>query len=188
MTIEEGRHAMTSRSILATLTAAFLLATLSGSLPAATRTTDVNVSAGVVAQCTVAGGAGSGMPVALLDFGSRDALASGRARAQSPSGGGGALPVLCNSATVTPTLTLSTGANAGGGSLRRLSGPGAVLVDYALYRDSARTQFIDASPFSLPGITAGVPYVLTLYGSLPVPAQASAEGNYADAVDVTVSY
>ncbi|HUD31799.1 MAG TPA: spore coat U domain-containing protein [Variovorax sp.] len=179
---------MIHRSLPATLPAAFLLAMLSGDLPAATRTADVSVSAGVVAQCTVAGGAGSNMPAALLDFGSRDALASGMARAQSPSGGSGALQVLCNSATVTPTLTLGTGAHAGGGSLRRLSGPGAVLVDYALYRDSARTQFIDASPFSLPGITAGVPYVLTLYGSLPVPGQASAEGSYADAVDVTVSY
>lgn len=179
---------MSPRSLPAALPAALLLAVLSGDLPAATQTANVNVSAGVVAQCTVAGGAGSGLPAALLDFGNRDALASGMARAQSASGGTGALQVVCNSSTVTPTLTLGTGAHAGGGSLRRLSGPGAVLVDYALYRDSARTQFIAASPFPLPGITAGVPYVLVLYGSLPVPGQASVEGSYADAVDVTVSY
>ena len=179
---------MIHRSLLATLPAALLLAMLSGDLLGATQTANVNVSAGVVSQCAVAGGAGSGMLAAVLDFGSRDALASGLAQSQSPSSGSGALQVVCNSNTVTPTLTLDTGANAGGGSLRRLSGPGAVLVDYALYRDSARTQFIDASPFSLPSLTASVPYVLTLYGSVPVPSQASAEGSYADAVNVTLSY
>ena len=183
---------MIFRSLLAPLPVAWpvawFLASLSGNLLGATQTAHLNVSASVVAQCTVAGGAGSGLPAAVLDFGSRDVLASGTARGQSPSSGTGALQVVCNSDTVTPTLALDAGAHPGGGSLRRLSGPGSVLVDYALYRDSARSQVVDTSAFALPRVTAGLPYVLVLYGSLPVPSQASVAGSYADVVNITLSY
>ena len=187
---------MTRRSLLAVppvLAATLMFAATPAAVTAATspQTANINVSAGVVDQCVVSGGAGSGLPMALLDFGSRDALATGAAAAQSPSGGSGALQVVCNSTTVTATLALSAGAHGGGGTLRRMSGPGgpgAVLVDYALYRDSARTQFVDTAPFALPNLASGVPYVLVLHGHLPVPSQASAQGNYSDAVSITLSY
>lgn len=181
---------MTTRLLLAVLPAALLLASMPGPVAAAAQPAiaSVNVSAGMVDQCVVSGGAGSGLSSALLDFGNRDALASGPAAAQSPSSGNGALQVVCNSATVTPTLTLSAGAHSGGTALRRMSGPGAVLVDYALYRDSGRTQFIGTAPFSLPSLASGVPYELVLYGRLPTPGQANAQGSYADAVSITLSY
>ncbi len=123
-----------------------------------------------------------------MNFGTRDVLASSPATAQTPSSGLGVLQVLCTATGLTPTLTLNTGLNPGGSSLRRLSGPSGTLVDYALYHDSAKTQPVDANPFALPALTVGTPYTLVLYGRLPTPSQANVAGSYVDTVSLTITY
>ena len=102
--------------------------------------------------------------------------------------GTGTLTVACTKGTAA-TIDLGNGSNLSGGSRRMASG--ANFLNYALYKDAARTQVWGS------GMTGGSTLAynsttkastnLTVYGTIP-QAQDVAAGSYADLVQATINY
>lgn len=101
----------------------------------------------------------------------------------------GTIGVQC---TNTTPYNIGLGAGAGSGatiSTRRMSSGGGATIDYSLYRDSAAAQVwgdtVNSNTLSATG--SGAVQSHTVYGRVPVQAT-PAPGNYADTVQVTVTY
>lgn len=129
----------------------------------ATATTTFQVTANVTAACTVA--------ATNLAFGAYSATVG---------------PV---DTTSTITITCSNGKgwtlDIGGANnaARTMAGPTAVTLDYGMYNDFARSI---AFP-STTGTGTGAAQAVTVFGRIP-GAQFVPVGNYADTVNVTVTY
>lgn len=142
---------------------------------AATTTTTFPVTATVLTACAV-----TANPLA---FGNYDPTAATALDATTT------LSVLC---TVGTSFTVGLNAGTGTGATvttRRMTN-GANTLNYALYREAARTNNWGNTPGTdtPPPTTAPVlPTSLTVYGRVPA-GQNVAPGGYADTVTVTVNY
>lgn len=101
----------------------------------------------------------------------------------------GAIGVQC---TNTTPYNIGLGAGAGSGATvatRRMSSGSGGTIDYSIYLDSAGTQVwgdtVNSNTFS--GTGTGAVQTQTVYGRVPVQPT-PAPGNYADTVQITVTY
>ncbi|MGB2932401.1 MAG: spore coat protein U domain-containing protein [Methyloceanibacter sp.] len=99
------------------------------------------------------------------------------------------------SVTCTPGTAWTTSLSAGSGAgatvvLRKMTGPGAVTINYTIYRDAARTQVWGngtSGTFTVAGTGSGSAQVQTGYGRVP-PQTTPAPATYSDTIVVTVTY
>jgi spore coat protein U-like protein len=166
------------KNILRCGTAAALLTAAIGATPAFA--TDANsslaVNASVTANCTVS--------TSAVAFGNVD-VTSGQAVQ-----GTGSVSVTCTNGTAW-TAAADAGAGTGADLATRKMANGADLLDYSLFTDSARTQTWGdgqgaTTTFAATG--TGTAQVKTVYGLIPAGQTGVAAGDYADTVQVTVSY
>lgn len=143
-----------------------------GTAEAATTTSTFNVTATVQATCTVS--------ATNLAFG---------AYAGVQVTGTTAIAVSC-----TNTTAYQVGLNAGATSgatvtTRQMAGPSAAVLNYALYRDAARTQNWGntAGTDTVSGTGDGTQRSITVYGTIPA-GQYVSPGAYSDTIVVTVTY
>lgn len=153
---------------------ALVLAALPQATSAATSTGSFNVSMTIQSSCLLA----SSSSVA---FGTQGVLSAN-------TDATGTLDVQCTNSTPY-TVALDAGAGAGATTTTRKMTAGTSTIDYALYRDSARTltwgntQGTD----TVAGTGTGATQTLTVYGR--VPSQSTpAGGSYSDTVNVTITY
>jgi spore coat protein U-like protein len=82
---------------------------------------------------------------------------------------------------------LNGGAN-GTVTARKMSNGASALLNYGLYRDTARTQnFAEGASARLVTLTATGSGTVPVYGAIP-GAQAVAEGTYTDTVQITLTF
>jgi spore coat protein U-like protein len=168
---------------LGVLTAAFASAALlvTNDAPAGTATSNVDVTATVVANCTIT-------TTQAVAFGNYDPVS---ANAATPKDATGTLSVTCTNGS-SAAIGLSQGNNAAMGStdaapLRRMLSGGNFL-SYDLYRDSARTQLWGQDVTVDLEITGtGTAASQTIYGRIPA-GQNKPAGAYADVVVATVTF
>lgn len=139
---------------------------------ASTTTTTFNVTASVVATCSV-----SATDVA---FGSYTA---------AQLDGSGTLSVTCtNQLPYTVELSAGTGSGATVAS-RLMTGPSSQTITYSLYQNAGRTTLwgLTAATQSVAGTGSGAAQSLTVYGRAPA-SQTPIVGSYSDTITVTVTY
>ncbi len=144
---------------------------------AATAVTNLSVTATVAANCTI-----STAPVA---FGAYDPVG---VNAAANLNGTGTVTVACTKGTAA-TIDLGVGNNLSGGSRRM--GSGSDFLNYALYKDAARTQVWGT------GLAGGSTYAyaaasknsvaVTVYGTVPMNQDVTV-GAYTDTVVATINY
>jgi spore coat protein U-like protein len=152
--------------------AAVVLASSAPASFAATASGTLTISASVVAACTVVGSA--------IAFG---------AYTQSVVNQSGTITVLCTNGTA-----YNVGLDAGTGtgatvSNRKMSAAGGGTLNYALYRDAARTSNWGSTigTDTATGTGSGLTQTLTVYGQIAA-AQTPLAGAYSDTVTVTLTY
>ncbi|MBV9883503.1 MAG: spore coat protein U domain-containing protein [Sphingomonadaceae bacterium] len=156
-------------------------AALTAAFAAPAFATDANsslgVNASVTANCTV-----STSPVA---FGNVD-VTSGQAVQ-----GTGSVSVTCTNGTAW-TAAADAGAGSGADLATRKMANGADLLNYGLFTDAARTQpwgdGVEGATALFSGTGTGTPQTDTVYGLIPAGQTGVPAGDYADTVQVTVSY
>ena len=144
---------------------------------AGSATANLNVSASVSAVCTIS--------TAAVAFGAYDPVVTNAAAALN---GTGTLTVACTKGA-SATIDLGVGGNLLAGSRRMTSG--ADFLNYALYKDAARTQVWGT------GLAGGATLTynsatkaatnLTVYGTVP-GGQDVTVGSYSDVVVATINY
>jgi spore coat protein U domain-containing protein, fimbrial subunit CupE1/2/3/6 len=144
---------------------------------ATTATNTFTVQAVINAACSVS--------ATTLNFGTYDP-ASGTALS-----GTSTVNVSCTSGTPY-TTSLDVGTAAGSSFTTRTIASGTNILNYNLYRDSARTQVWGdgtGSTFTVAGTGSGIltPIALTVYGQVPT-AQDKPPGTYTSTITVTVTY
>lgn len=158
--------------VLHALLAACLVAVLGGPATAATTSGTLSVSVVVRPSCTVSG--------ATLDFGT---YSSGQAADLT----GFAQISYSNCPAGELRFELNGGAN-GTATARKLSDGRGGLLNYAIYRNSARTQnFGQGSEAKLVTLTAPGSGQVSIYGKIP-GGQAVAGGTYTDTVVITLDF
>ncbi len=172
-------HATKNLSRIAIVTSLTLALNCPAPALAASSSDTLAVSATVAATCTVAGN--------TLAFG----IYSGQLIDASTT-----IAVTCTN-TTTYSVALSSGAHAGSGggegrANRRMAGPGAARLAYALFNNSGRTTewTSDAGEGGqglVSGTGNGAAQLLTIYGRLTA-AQYVTPGSYSDTVTATVTY
>ena len=144
---------------------------------AAQQTANLNVTASVAANCTI-----TTSPVA---FGAYDPVV---ANASTDLTASGSVNVACTKGTPA-TIDLGNGGNLSGGSRRM--GSGSDFLNYALYKDAARTQVWGSGLAG--GSTAAynaatkASTAVTVYGTVP-QSQDVTVGAYSDVVLATINY
>ena len=141
----------------------------------ATATGNMNVKMTIQAECKV-------QTATDMDFGTKGVLDANTDQTSTIS-------VQCTNST-----PYNIGLSAGGGAgatlaARRMTGPGAAVVNYSLYRDAARTQVwgTTVGTDTVAGTGNGAVQPVTVYGR--VPAQSTPViGAYTDVVAITVTY
>ncbi|EOA05751.1 hypothetical protein HBH1_00486 [Herbaspirillum sp. BH-1] len=164
-------NAKKNRFVAATVAAVVLASSAPASF-AATASGTLTISASVVAACTVVGSA--------IAFG---------AYTQSVVNQSGTITVLCTNGTA-----YNVGLDAGTGtgatvSNRKMSAAGGGTLNYALYRDAARTNNWGSTigTDTATGTGSGLTQTLTVYGQIAA-AQTPLAGAYSDTVTVTLTY
>lgn len=154
-----------------TLLATALLAASPLAFAAGTATGNMTVSIEIQNNCTISANA--------LSFGTPDTLAANIDAATTVSvscSGLGAFNIGFNA---------GTGAGATFAS-RKMTGP--ALIDYALYRDAARTQVLDNSTVRIGATSTGVAQSFDVYGRVFAGQNPKPVGTYSDTVVATVSF
>jgi spore coat protein U-like protein len=151
-----------------------LLSTLGGpgAVLAATAGTTFNVTANVVAACTVS--------ASNVAFGSYTAV---------QLDGSGSISVNCtNQSPYTVELDVGGGSGATMAN-RKMNGPSNHTLTYSLYQDSSRTTVWGsvAGTQAVAGTGSGTAQALTVYGRIPA-SQTPVAGSYTDTITVTVTY
>ena len=162
-------------SFLLRLVGAAAVATcFAGAASAATATGTIGESITITATCTV----GTSTDVG---FGTQGLL-------NSPVNTTGALSVQCTNTTPYDVGLDPGGATGATVTTRQMSGGGAT-VNYALYRDSGRTQNWGdtVGTDTLSGTGNGAAQSITVYAKVPTQTT-PAPGLYTDTVNVTVTY
>ena len=144
---------------------------------AGSQTANLNVTASVSAVCTIS--------TVTVAFGAYDPVV---ANAATDLNGTGTLTVACTKGAAA-TIDLGVGNNLSGGSRRMSSGTD--FLNYALYKDGARTQVWGT------GMTGGTTLTynsaskastsITVFGKVP-QAQDVTVGSYSDVVVATINY
>lgn len=154
-----------------------VLALISVPAFAGSATANLNVSASVSAVCTIS--------TAAVAFGAYDPVVTNAAAALN---GTGTLTVACTKGA-SATIDLGNGGNLSGGSRRMTSG--SDFLNYALYKDAARTQVWGTGMAGGTTLTynsaSKVSTNLTVYGTVPA-AQDVTVGAYSDVVVATINY
>jgi len=144
---------------------------------AATATANLNISASVAAVCTI-----STSPVA---FGAYDPVV---ANAATDLNGTGTVTVACTKGAAA-TIDLGNGGNLSGGSRRMSSG--SDFLNYALYKDAARTQVwgtgLAGGTTSAYNAASKAATAVTVYGTVPQNQDVTV-GAYSDVVLATINY
>ena len=144
---------------------------------AGSATANLNVTATVSAVCTI-----STAPVA---FGAYDPVVT---NAATDLNGTGTLTVACTKGA-SATIDLGVGNNLSGGSRRMSSG--SDFLNYALYKDAARTQVwgsaMTGGSTSTYNSATRNSTAITVYGKVP-QAQDVTVGAYSDVVVATINY
>jgi spore coat protein U-like protein len=152
---------------------------LAGATPAFAQTAqgDLAVSASVSKSCIVS--------TSPLNFGSVD-VTNGQSFESTAE-----LSVRCTSGADW-TATADAGLGSGATTATRRMQNGANLLDYTLYTDSARTNIWDdvegEGDNVIAGIGSGSAQLTTIYGRVFGGQNSLPSGNYADTVQVTVTY
>jgi spore coat protein U-like protein len=137
----------------------------------------LDVNATVSANCTVS--------TTAVAFGNVD-VTSGQAVP-----GTGDISVTCTSGTAW-TAAADAGAGAGADLAIRKMSDGSNLLDYRLFTDPARSQIwgdgIEAATATFASTGTGTAQSKTVYGLIPAGQTGVPAGEYADTVQVTVSY
>ena len=144
---------------------------------AGSATSNLSVTASVSAVCTIT--------TSVVAFGAYDPVVT---NATTDLTGAGSVNVACTKGTPA-TIDLGVGSNLSGGSRRMSSG--SDFLNYALYKDAARTQVwgsgmtggSTASYTSATKASTSVP----VYGTVP-QAQDVTVGSYTDTVLATINY
>ncbi|HZG21966.1 MAG TPA: spore coat U domain-containing protein [Herbaspirillum sp.] len=164
-------NAKKNRFVAATVAAVVLASSAPASF-AATASGTLTISASVVAACTVVG--------STIAFG---------AYTQSVVNQSGTITVLCTNGTA-----YNVGLDAGTGTgatvaNRKMSAAGGGTLNYALYRDAARTNNWGSTigTDTATGTGSGLTQTLTVYGQIAA-AQTPLAGAYSDTVTVTLTY
>lgn len=140
----------------------------------ATATTTFQVTATVAANCELSAN--------TLAFGSYDPISVTDTDAASTI-----------TATCTNGVPYGIGLNAGVGagasvSDRKMTGPSASLLDYAIYSDAGRTTIWENTGGAVVSDTGdGTGQVIDVYGRIP-NSQAVISGAYADTITVTITF
>ncbi|MBG7618868.1 spore coat U domain-containing protein [Herbaspirillum sp. AP02] len=164
-------NAKKNRFVAATVAAVVLASSAPASF-AATASGTLTISASVVAACTVVGSA--------IAFG---------AYTQSVVNQSGTITVLCTNGTAYNVgLDAGTGTGSTVGN-RKMSAAGGGTLNYALYRDAARTSNWGSTigTDTATGTGSGLTQTLTVYGQIAA-AQTPLAGAYSDTVTVTLTY
>jgi spore coat protein U-like protein len=155
--------------------AAVATMTLFGPALAATATGNMTVRITIQAECKI-------QTSSDLDFGTRGVIDANIDQTST-------IGVQCTSGQ-----TYNVGLSAGGGAgatttVRQMTGPAAATINYALYRDTARTLLwgVTIGTDTLAGTGNGNVQNLTVYGRVP-PQVTPAAGVYTDTVAITVTY
>lgn len=159
-----------SKTYAVAFSAAMLAAT--GGAWAATATDNLDVSLTVEASCSVV--------ASPLAFGTVSSLAA-------DVDGQATLDVTCSDGAGY-TVSLDAGGGTGASTTTRKLTSGADTINYALYKDSARTSnFGSTGGEEATGTGNGTAQTIDVYGRVP-SGQTAATGVYADAVTVTITY
>jgi spore coat protein U-like protein len=159
-----------------------LLLLITGSAFAGTATSNLNVSATVVADCTI-------NSVGSLGFGNNLGISFVIDGVNAT--GTSNINYVCSNSGVAPTIRLGQGSNAVNGStdaspLRRIAS-GANYISYALYQDSSHaTPWNNTTLTGVAGTANGASQNVTVYGvatAANVPT-----GSYTDVVVVSVDF
>jgi spore coat protein U-like protein len=144
---------------------------------AADASASLDVNATVSANCTVS--------TSAVAFGDVD-VTSGQA-----AQGTGSVSVTCTSGTAW-TAAADAGAGLGADLATRKMADGANLLDYSLFTDSARTQLwgdgVEGTTATFADTGTGTAQTKTVYGLIAAGQTGVPAGEYADTVQVTVSY
>jgi len=153
------------------------LTVVSVPLFAASQSANLSVTASVAADCTI-----TTLPVA---FGPYDPVGANSA---ADLNGSGTVTVACTKGTAA-TVDLGQGANLSGGSRRMASA--SDFLNYALYKDAARTQVWGSTMAGGSTVAYNAAskntFGITVYGTVP-QAQDVTVGAYADTVLATINY
>jgi len=158
--------------------AAAFIAALAGAPAFATdATSSLDVNATVTANCTVS--------TTAVAFGNVD-VTSGQA-----AQGTGSVIVTCTNGTAW-SAAADAGAGAGADLTHRKMASGANQLGYSLFTDSSRTQLwgdgVEGATSTFSGTGTGSAQTKTVYGLIAAGQTGVPAGDYADAVQVTVSY
>ena len=170
--LQSKRFAVRTAALFLITSAAFA----STEATASTATSNLSVTATVVANCTVS--------TTALGFGSVDTLSG------SNVDGAGSLSVTCTNGT---TWTAAAGVGAGTGATfvsRRLTA-GANLLNYNLFTTAGRTIVWGdgtGATATLAGTGTGTVQSVSVYGRVGSGQTSVPAGSYADTVAVTVTY
>jgi spore coat protein U-like protein len=163
------RYGAAATAFIATLAAAPAFAT--------DATSSLDVNATVTANCTVS--------TSAVAFGSVD-VTSGQA-----AQGTGSVVVTCTNGTAW-SAAADAGAGTGADLGHRKMASGANLLGYSLFTDSSRTQVwgdgVAGATSLFSGTGTGASQTKTVYGLIPGGQSGVPAGDYADAVQVTVTY
>jgi len=162
------------KTILSKIAAAFalIIALTAAPVQAVTATGSLALSATVTSYCTVTGGS--------IAFGSYNS---------SQIDQSGTIGVTCTNGT-TYTVALDAGTGTGATtSARAMTGPSSAQLNYALFRDSGRTNNWGntTGTDTVAGTGTGAAQNLTVYGRIP-GSQFPGAGSYSDTVVVTLTY
>lgn len=165
------------KQTLVPISAAILLA-LAGSAQAATKTTNLNVSANVASNCFI-----TATPMAFADYdGTADVDATATINVRCSKNGG-------------YTVRLNGGTTGGGAIAQRLlAGPAAETLQYNLYTTAARNVIWGdgTTGSTVGGMGTGLGNTLphTVYGRIPLNAtnDSAGVGAYSDVVTATITY
>jgi len=144
---------------------------------ASSASSSLTVTASVSKNCTIS--------TAPVNFGAYDTVA---ANATAPLDGIGTVTVTCTKGAPAK-VGLDAGANAGGGTARKMSGASDVLT-YELYQDTAHAIIwgnTAGTALDIPAAPNQLPRNYSVYGRVPA-AQAAAVGSYTDTVMATVNF
>jgi len=157
--------------------AAAFIAALTTPAFATDATSSLDVNATVTANCTVS--------TTAVAFGNVD-VTSGQA-----AEGTGSVIVTCTNGTAW-SAAADAGAGTGADLTHRKMANGANLLGYSLFTDSSRTQLwgdgVEGATSLFSGTGTGSAQTKTVYGLIPAGQTGVPAGDYADAVQVTVSY
>jgi spore coat protein U-like protein len=155
---------------------------------AATATGTLGVNAVIGVGCQVNNGTSAGtINFGNLSFGNIFAIGSQNVDSQTTGAGNGGILMECSTGTAF-TITLDNGQHFANGTRSMVNATNnAVLLNYSLYQNSARTiPWTTASP--LAATSTGVATVYEVYGRIPGGQAGITPGTYNDTVQVVITW